>query len=266
MFKSKSFTLIEIMVVVFIMALMSAIVIVTLRRGYYEQRQNDNTRKRDINELAAAIEEFKSDHGHYPLINWYEGKHAYEAVGGFSAECNGTISNFKPSNQNTPGAMSPGTEIKFFNGNACDDLSLQLLGRAYLPKMPIPTTPTDDGSVIGQGAWETSGKKYLDSMPQDPALAMDWTLRSICNQNCSSLCGASYRSSANYDPASCQIYRYFYNTFYNCPKEGIAAGDRYWLNAIMQIREDGMPGAANADMYFYEVGTMNFQNAPQSSC
>ena len=36
------------------------------------------TRRNDLNQLAAALEEFRSDYGHYPFVNWYHAKHAFD--------------------------------------------------------------------------------------------------------------------------------------------------------------------------------------------
>ncbi|MBM2820421.1 MAG: Type secretion system protein [Candidatus Berkelbacteria bacterium] len=64
----KGFTLIEIMVVVFIIALMTTIIIVAF--SYPRQNARDLRRISDLNEVAAAINRYYLDNGHFPGENY----------------------------------------------------------------------------------------------------------------------------------------------------------------------------------------------------
>lgn len=266
----KSFTLIEILVVVFIIAMMSTIAVVVFSKSNYTWRQNDNNRRHDLNQFAAALEEFKSDHGHYPFVNWKNGFHAYSLVSqaGLPASCNGSPNNYLASKREDPNTFAPGTPLMKSGDQWCDDVSLQLLGKAYLTKMamPIDADPNnDDAEVISieqsnnpvTGYWITDKynpndsrlQKYVDDIPLDPAYG----------QTVSS-------TTTDYTPvATGYSFRYFYNSYYDCVYEGITVGDRYWLNAIMQQMKNNEKDSPTG-FYFYEIGNMNLYRQPPESC
>jgi len=275
--KQKSFTLIEMLVVIFILVLLISIVVVVFQRGNYEMKKNDQQRKKDVADLATAIEAFKADHGHYPFVNWGSGQHAYEIIypedidkpdrtpdNKLLDQCNGTIKDATDASLytfvlSTQPSFYPGSEVRFDDQNrACDDLSLQLLGKAYLSKMPLNesslaewvTDPTDPRL-----------KRYIDEIPVDPVT--DIAYKTVCYQNCP----AWAKTSADYDNIDGKeySYRYFYNSYYQCTPEAVNVGDRYWMNAITQLRENGDLDATTG-LYFYEMGTANYFRHPRSSC
>ncbi|MBM2820422.1 MAG: putative General secretion pathway protein GspG [Candidatus Berkelbacteria bacterium] len=63
----KSFTLIEILVVVFIIALITSIIILSF--GYPRQTSRDSERNSDLNKVAAALGNYYLDNSKYPLPN-----------------------------------------------------------------------------------------------------------------------------------------------------------------------------------------------------
>ncbi len=249
----KSFTLIEILVVVFIIAMMSTVAVVVFERGNYTMRQNDNIRRHDLNQLAAALEEFKADHGHYPLINWNNGIHAYSQLGYTSSACNGTQSSYLASLR-ADSAFRPGTQLKNVSSVWCDDLSLQLMGRIYLTKMPMPIDNNplnDDTEVATMNYWSTDPtlvKKYVDDIPMDPNYDQIVT-----------------SSNTDYTPGAGNRFRYSYNSFYECVVEGISVGDRYWLDAVMQLSRDNISDSVTG-LYFNEIGNINLYRAPKNTC
>lgn len=259
----KSFTLIEILVVVFIIALIAGIAIVIFNRGDFAAKQRDGQRAKDMNELAAAIEEFKADHGHYPFINWGPGFHAWEAVTGYgfnATDCNGTYGGDYTAwqDKHNHDEFNPGTEIKRHNGIGCDDLSLQLLGLAYLPKMPFstPVHPAFDAPLwnykpsSGEGSlsmWQTTSlKRYIDEIPVDPDPNI----------------GIPAADGTNWNPY------YFYNSYYDCACENVHYGDRYWLQAMVEKEKGGNGEGSGIEegLYFYEMGNLNWNRQPQSKC
>lgn len=271
--KHKSFTLIEMLVVIFILVLLISIIVVIFQRGNFEAKQNDNRRKKEIAEIATAVEAFKADKGHYPLINWGPGIHAYEGITEFAghSECDGTFGDnytaYYDKHNGEPGyEFDPGTEIKFFEGKPCDDLSLQLLGLAYLPKMPNddPDTQGYDApnDSAPNGLWIFANlKPYLDEIPKDPLIGQnarkdynttDWDNRPVA-------LGGEGGDGILYQ------FRYLYNSYYQCDAEAIWVGDRYWLNAITQLKENGDPDSATG-LYFYELGNANWFRSPRSVC
>lgn len=290
--KRNSFTLIEMLVVIFIMILMIAVIIVVFQRGNFETKQNDGQRKKDMADLSLAIEAFKADKGHYPLINWGIGTHAFETTPSLAGhlECDGTVyssditigSLYKPSFASGSG-FYPGVEIRFTEdtNQPCDDLSLQLLGTKYLAKLPQGT----DAEVTDKGDWVNGTKAYLDEIPQDPQLSKPWDEQAICKDDCTPCTGDPYKPTADYDisPLDCPapsilknhaayFYRYFYNSYYACLPEAVNVGDRYWMNAIMQLKENGdyddpanpiLPGTG---LYVYELGNVNYWRLPRSYC
>jgi len=266
----KSFTLIEMLVVIFILVLLIGILVVIFQQGNYQAKANDNQRKKDMAEIATAIETFKADHGHYPLINWGRGKHAAEVIYGDTTNDCGSINSttygtygdlYKPSLVGS-GTDRPGTEISInSNGDLCDDLSLQLLGKVYLAKMPEGS----DADIIDQGTWTTTGlTPYLDDIPRDPLLSKTSDYWYVFKNN-SPYAGAI--PSADYDNTDGvnYLYRYLYNSYYDCPYEAVFPGDRYWLNMISQLMENGEPDTVTG-LYFYEVGNANWFRHPRSEC
>ncbi|MBM2820427.1 MAG: hypothetical protein HW405_187, partial [Candidatus Berkelbacteria bacterium] len=280
MLRKKSFTLIELVVVIFIIILLVSISIIIFNQDDYKMRQNDGKRLKEINEMSIAIEAFKADKGHYPLINWGLGIQAYEAInsvspGTYPAECaNPFGANYSAYNdywngQDPDGAgplpvqrFDPGTELKFRTSDnaGCDDLSLQLLGRAYLPKMPNdnPLTSAYDptNEPAGVGLWVLAGQKsYLDEIPKDPL-------------NISVVCKTCANPTADYDKVTGQpnwLFRYLYNSYYACEPEAIFVGDKYWLNSITQLMQNGEPDTTTG-LYLYEIGTANWFRHPRSVC
>lgn len=254
--KSKAFTLIEMLVVLFIIALMATIGVILLNRSDYERKNNDAQRRKDINDLAAAIEEFKQDHGHYPFIEWASESayHAYSALG---------MSLTGPQRQQCFGATDPtympgatnfmfGTKIArvTISGEStpCDDLSLQLLGRAYLTRMPADQFEAPEWITENNNPGDPRLIKYLDTMPNDPK--NNYPVNS---------------TNADYTPAGSYKFRYFYNSYYNCPDEAISPGSAYWINAIMQ-QSDNDDLDSVTGLWGYEIGTANYFRNPKSTC
>jgi prepilin-type N-terminal cleavage/methylation domain-containing protein len=277
----RAFTLIEILVVVFIIALLAGTVVIVFPRKEYSMKQHNDQRRKDINELAVAIEQFKADHGHYPFINWGPGFHAWEAVNnvnpsyGFTAtDCNGTYGPDYTAwqDKNNNDYFNPGTDLKYHNNIGCDDLSLQLLGLAYLSRMPFTTEDNpayDDQNwnyrpSSGEGSlsmWETTNlKSYLDEIPKDPNPGIN-------------IIAADGGSWSPY---------YFYNSYYDCSCENVAYGERYWVQALLEplwgtdvaknsqqcLKETNCGEGPHSELglFFYEQGSMNWNRKPQSTC
>ena len=278
----RAFTLIEILVVIFIIALLVSISVVIFNRSDFQKKTRDNQRKKDVNELSAAIEQFKADHGHYPYINWGTGVHAYSVLGltcpndpldrhgpdgTYGAYYSPDARDCNDTDCGDPAlAWYPGTELVYQNGHACDDLSLQLLGLAYLPQM-APDDEEPDDEEDKQGLWVTSAsppelrkelRKYLDDIPREPAPEIK--IRNIDDPNCD----PATDSYCEWNPF------YFYNSFYDCWCEKVYYGDRYWIQAQMELDQDGERGPEDPGdehgFVFYEQGTINWNRRPQSQC
>jgi len=278
-----SFTLIEMMVVVAIIGILVGIGIMYM--GNYERKQNDDRRKQDITSIANALEQFKADHGHYPFINWHPGVHAYQVLGGTIANCNngnpdeeanttGTNIKYISANVDDPDNFKPGTEIKYdMAGDYCDDLSLQLTGKAYLPKMPA-NEGVNPGWIVDPN--NSKLKQYMTEVPKDPLIIKnDVRIRTVCDKKCPTTWDV--KATADYDRNPSHplnvLFRYFYNSYYQCSPEGVNLGDQYNISAIVQLKSNGIyddpgtpPDPNITGCYFYEVGSINFYRKPKSIC
>jgi len=67
----KSFTLIELMVVVFIVALLASLVVVNVNQA--RKKARDAKRIADLNTVATALQAFYADHHYYPGYDFYCG-------------------------------------------------------------------------------------------------------------------------------------------------------------------------------------------------
>lgn len=74
MIKRKSFTLIEILVVVFIIALMATLVTISVEAA--RKRSRDARRISDLTSVAAALQLYYADYHHYPVHNALPGADA----------------------------------------------------------------------------------------------------------------------------------------------------------------------------------------------
>src|SRR4030042_3018006 len=72
--KRKSFTLIEIMIVIAILAIIATLVVVAINPTKRFGQARDAQRKQDLGALKNALEEYLVDHGSYPstggINNW----------------------------------------------------------------------------------------------------------------------------------------------------------------------------------------------------
>lgn len=64
--KQRGFTLIELLVVLVIIALLSAIALVSFQQ--FSKKGRDAKRQGDLAGIQSALQQFNSDHGYYPLV------------------------------------------------------------------------------------------------------------------------------------------------------------------------------------------------------
>jgi len=83
--KSKGFTIIELLIVIFIIGILATVIYVSLT--YMRQKARDAERISDINKIASVLESYYADNGNYPvdafdeaggyLFNYPESKNVY---------------------------------------------------------------------------------------------------------------------------------------------------------------------------------------------
>ncbi len=122
-------------------------------------------------------------------------------------------------------------------------------------------------------------KVYMTEVPKDPLIVQDdVTIRTVCMRegSCTECCpdwGAKPTADYERNPSHPFdiLFRYHFNSYYQCSLQGINLGDQYSVSTITQLMSNGVYDDPTFDpdatgLYFYEIGSINFYREPETVC
>jgi type II secretory pathway pseudopilin PulG len=294
--KTGGFTIVEYLAVIVILtALLS---IITVKTIDYRKIGRDKERMSDLSKIATALEAYKSDHGYYPIISWWDRNidnnnknwRTFNCLPGTNSpqiKCD-KISDGNGGNPNY------GKNPTFTNNNAfhssiwtlclggfdghnkCNDARKDddKDAKAYV----IPNDPAVNifykyhdfypGVTIMPNNLDELSQKLLgtwDSGDGSPDLdsATGGTQKAYLNKT------VPFDKITDSNLAAANEFKYWYNSYFVSPEKGInQPGQAYYLYAQLESDHSGGVKSNKDGKYYYEVGPINYQrlSSTESEC